>query len=196
MASYGSRTPNNSPTARASALAIRPAVSLSATVFSSAAIRFSCASFFAASEAFAFACAELRIGPEFRPKALRRKDIRDELAELKNAVEYRLRSFRPWERNWEEIDADDKNHARGLWSSEPEFAWSAACEAGQIAALLVGRVLSQTERRSLRAEIERAADHLRQGHYRRFDLCRLARDREIGRRVLRQFERNRSAGTV
>lgn len=48
-ASYGSRTPNNSPIARASAPAVRPAISLSATVFSSAAMRRSCASFFATS---------------------------------------------------------------------------------------------------------------------------------------------------
>ncbi len=47
-ASYGSLAPINPPIARASALAVRPAVSLSAIVFSSAAMRFSCASFFAA----------------------------------------------------------------------------------------------------------------------------------------------------
>jgi hypothetical protein len=47
-ASYGSLAPINPPITCASALAIRPAVSLSATWFSSATMRRSCASFFAA----------------------------------------------------------------------------------------------------------------------------------------------------
>ncbi len=56
---YGNRTPSNPPTARAKALAVCPAASSNATVFSSAAIRRSCASFLAASAASmasTFAC--------------------------------------------------------------------------------------------------------------------------------------------
>jgi hypothetical protein len=48
---HGSLTPINPPIARASAPAIRPAVSLRATVLSSPAMRRSCASFFAAKAA-------------------------------------------------------------------------------------------------------------------------------------------------